>query len=108
MIQVSQENIIWGIIVIVIGFVIYNMYIGKKKETFDSTLSKRDSDNAKLILDFINQSNDKTTYVDYINYLVSIKNTNLKIINQETYHELKTLKKLNKLSSNDIMNMMSK
>lgn len=77
-----------------------------KKETFESTLSQRDMNNAELILKFFNKKN--IIYPDYLDYLVSINNTNLKIINQDLFHEFKALKKINNLSIQNIINAMSK
>lgn len=96
----------WIILLCIAFYIIYTTTLSKK-ETFKSTLSTKDSENAKLILNFFKKS-DNYDFVDYINYLTSIKNTNLRIINQETFYEFKTLNKLNKLTLQDIEASMSK
>lgn len=97
-------NILWIILLCVF---IYFVYVSSlKKETFDSVLSQKDSENAKLILEFFKKSKQNIDFVDYVNFLLSIKNTNLKIINQDTFHEFKVLNKINRLSLKDIETMM--
>lgn len=97
-------NILWIIALCIFIYIIYTSM--SKKEKFESVLPEKDAENAKLILEFFKKSNEKLDFVDYINYLLSIKNTNLKIINQETFYQLKTLNKLNKLSLKDIEALM--
>jgi hypothetical protein len=47
-----------------------------------------------------------TTFGDYINFLSSIKNTNLHIIDNEVFATFKSLKKRNNLTKKEIMNEM--
>jgi hypothetical protein len=106
--SMTQYSIIWFLVIAVLIYIIYNIIaVYNKKENFDSTLSQSDMDNAKLIFDFFDKKSD-IIYPDYLDYLVSIKNTNLKIINQDTFHDFKALKKINKLTIQDIVNAMSK
>jgi hypothetical protein len=48
----------------------------------------------------------ETTFPDYINFLTSVQNTNLHIIDDEVFATFKALKKRNMLTKNDIVNEM--
>lgn len=90
--------------ILIISIIIY-YYSRNKKESFES-LSKDDTKNANLILYFFQKGKKDPDFIDYINLLNKIENTNLKIINQETFFELKTLNKLNKLNIDAVKKLM--
>lgn len=50
--------------------------------------------------------NPDITFSDYINFITSIKNTNLNIIDNEVYVTFKLLKKKNMFSKDDIKEAM--
>lgn len=51
-------------------------------------------------------NNPNSSFVDYINYLTSIKNTNLHIIDNEVFVTFKLLQKKNMFSKVDIISAM--
>jgi hypothetical protein len=51
-------------------------------------------------------NNPDLTFSDYINFLTSIKNTNLEIIDNEIFVSFKLLHKRNMLSKDDILSSM--
>lgn len=57
------------------------------------------------IFTYIN-NNPNAEFVDYINFLTSIKNTNLNIIDNEVFVTFKMLKKKNMFSIEDIKQAM--
>lgn len=93
------------IAILIIAIIIIYYYSRNKRESFES-LSKDDTKNAELILYFFKKGKKNPDFIDYINLLNKIQNTNLKIINQETFFELKTLNKLNKLNVDAIKKLM--
>jgi hypothetical protein len=50
--------------------------------------------------------NQNSSFADYINYLTSIKNTNLHIIDNEVFVTFKLLQKKNMFSKDDIISAM--
>jgi len=51
-------------------------------------------------------NNPNSSFVDYINYLTSIKNTNLHIIDNEVFVTFKLLQKKNMFSKVDVISAM--
>lgn len=51
-------------------------------------------------------NNPNSSFADYINYLTSIKNTNLHIIDNEVFVTFKLLQKKNMFSKADIVSAM--
>jgi hypothetical protein len=58
-----------------------------------------------LVYDYINATPD-STFVDYINFLTGIKNTNLDIIDNEVFITFKMLQKRNLFSKEDVISAM--
>jgi len=64
-------------------------------------LSDDKNDKINQILNYL-QTTDNN-FEDYVNFLLSIKNTNLNIINGEVFNTFKTLKKIKALSKQSII-----
>ena len=64
--------------------------------------------NVTLIYNYImNHDTKDTNYLDYIEFLKSIKNTNLNVIRQESYHTFNVLKKHNLFTKKSIIDEMN-
>ena len=59
---------------------------------------------SKLIKDFLKS---ETEYKDYLDFLVANNNQSYKILEQETFYELKMLLKMNALTENKIGEYLS-
>jgi hypothetical protein len=77
----------------------------KIKEKLSNTDRDKNTEVAKQVYKYFIDNNN-IDFVDYINFLTSIKNTNLKIIDLEVFYELKSLKKKGKLILGSILNLM--
>jgi hypothetical protein len=69
-------------------------------------VSNEDVELASKVVDYMNSTDND--FVNYINYLTSIGNTNLNIISIDVFYEFKTLKKQNKLSMQNVLREMLK
>jgi hypothetical protein len=79
------------------------IFFNYKKESMTNV-----SDKDQLIIDAIfDYINDKEgTFADYINFLTSIKNTNLNIIDSQVFATFTALKKRKLLTKEDIVSEM--
>ena len=89
------------IIIIIIGFILYNILKNQTEKLENENPKKREL--AEKILKEI--SND-ISYVDYLNILTNNKNTSYKLLEQETFFEIKYLFKNNKLTLEKIIEYM--
>jgi hypothetical protein len=81
----------------------YFIFFGYKKESM-TNVSEKD----KIIVDALfNYITPETTFADYLNFLSSIKNTNLNIIDNDVFSTIKALKKKNLLKKEDIISEMN-
>lgn len=78
----------------------------KIKEKLSNTDRDKNTEVAKQVYKYFIDNNN-IDFVDYINFLTSIKNTNLKIIDLEVFYELKSLKKKGKLTLDSVRSEMS-
>lgn len=95
-----DNHIIFIIIVCILVF--YFMFY--KSEYMTNVSSDQQSFIDKLYV-YITDNPD-ITFSDYINFITSIKNTNLNIIDNEVYVTFKLLKKKNMFSKDDIKEAM--
>jgi hypothetical protein len=75
-------------LILLLAFIIY--YFFTNYESF-TNLSIQDQDFVSKLFDYIN--NNDLSYGDYLQYLNSVKNTNLKIIDNEVFVGFKIAKK---------------
>ena len=73
--------------------------------TSTETLENTDSPEVDLIFNYINSTNG--TFADYINYLTSIKNTNLNLIDTIVFATFLSRKKKGKFTKQDIIDEMN-
>lgn len=91
-----DKQIIFIIIICIIAF----YFIFYKTENMTNVTSEQQTI-IENIFTYIN-NNPSAEFVDYINFLTSIKNTNLNIIDNEVFVTFKLLKKKNMFSIDDI------
>lgn len=97
------------VIYILIGFiVIYLLYIlsNKQKEGITNVDDENNMVIAKKVYKYYMDTKE-LDFVDYVNYLTSIGNTNLELIELEVFYELKSYKKKGKLTVNSVLNIMN-
>lgn len=92
------------IIFVVFAIVIYLYFFMYKKESMTNVSIEQQNIIDKLY-DFIN-NHPNAKFSDYINFLSSIKNTNLHIIDNEVFVTFKSLKKRNSFKKQDIIDEM--
>ena len=91
------------ILLLILGlFTLYYLFYNQENYT---NISDKDQITIDQIYDYIN-TNPDNTFVDYINFLANIKNTNLDIIDNEVYATFKAAKKRNKFTKQDIIEEM--
>lgn len=88
-----------GIIILYVLF--FNVPHTKEKMT---NVSEKDQIIIDSVFDYINAH--EGTFADYINFLTSIKNTNLNIIDSQVFATFNVLKKRNLLTKQDILSEM--
>jgi hypothetical protein len=106
----NTENVYknYLIIALVIIFLVY-IFNNYKSFQFKENLENVSPEN-KLIIDQIYDyfMNDKATkYTAYLDFLISIKNKNLSLINSDVFSNFKFLRKRNELTKNDIAKEMN-
>jgi hypothetical protein len=95
--NISMQNAIMGFI---LGLVIIYFY-GSKKEGLEN-ISDADQELINKIYDFFSSAS-ATDYLAYLAFLDSIKNSNLNIINSDTFNKLQSLGKRNVLTKQDVI-----
>jgi len=105
MIQHMEMNkiLIYVLLGLVIGYALYELT--KTKEKITNVDNDKNTVIAKQVYRYFVDKNNMD-FVDYINFLTAIKNTNLNIIDLEVFYEFKLLKKNNKLTLDSILNAM--
>lgn len=107
-----QDLWLYILIGLVLGYIIYTLSKGYRKEgitnvaSVSSLTSNENKEIAKKVYQYF-VDHKTVDFVDYINFLTSIKNTNLDIIDLEVFYELKSLKKKGKLTLENILNEMT-
>lgn len=90
------------ILYLCIGAILFYFFFGYKKESM-TNVSEKD----QIIVDALfNYITPETTFADYLNFLTSIKNINLNIIDNDVFSTIKALKKKNLLKKEDIISEM--
>jgi len=101
-----NQVFIYTILTLISLYALYQMMNTYKiKEKLSNTDRDKNTEVAKQVYKYFIDNNN-IDFVDYINFLTSIKNTNLKIIDLEVFYELKSLKKKGKLILGSILNLM--
>jgi len=105
MIQHMEMNkiLIYVLLGLVVGYALYELT--KTKEKITNVDNDKNTVTAKQVYRYFIDKNNMD-FVDYINFLTAIKNTNLNIIDLEVFYEFKLLKKNNKLTLDSILNAM--
>ena len=81
------------------AIILYIFFFGYKKESM-TNISEENQKVVDALFDYITP---ETTFADYINFLTSIKNTNLNIIDSDVFSSFKALKKKDLLKKEDII-----
>jgi predicted PurR-regulated permease PerM len=102
--QFDYTTLMYIVIIFIAVYIIF-LIINPTIEKIGN-VSNEDVEIATQIADYINSTDND--FVNYINFLTSIGNTNLNIISVDVFYEFKTLKKQNKLSIQNILREMSK
>lgn len=84
------------------AIIFYIFFFGYKKESM-TNISEENQKVVDALFDYITP---ETTFADYINFLTSIKNTNLNIIDNDVFSSIKALKKKGLLKKEDIISEM--
>jgi hypothetical protein len=98
-----NKILIYVLLGLVIGYALYELT--KTKEKITNVDNDKNTVIAKQVYRYFVDKNNMD-FVDYINFLTAIKNTNLNIIDLEVFYEFKLLKKNNKLTLDSILNAM--
>jgi hypothetical protein len=102
-----NQVFMYTILTLISLYALYQMMNTYKiKEKLSNTDRDKNTGVAKQVYKYF-MDNNNIDFVDYINFLTSIKNTNLKIIDLEVFYELKSLKKKGKLTLDSVLNEMS-
>jgi len=91
------------VILILCAAILLYIFFHFKKESM-TNVSEKDQIIIDSVFDYINAH--EGTFADYINFLTSIKNTNLNIIDSQVFATFNALKKRNLLTKQDIMSEM--
>jgi hypothetical protein len=98
-----NKILIYVLLGLVVGYALYELT--KTKEKITNVDNDKNTVIAKQVYRYFVDKNNMD-FVDYINFLTAIKNTNLNIIDLEVFYEFKLLKKNNKLTLDSILNAM--
>lgn len=90
------------IIIIIIGFILYNIFKNKTEKLENENPKKRE-----LAEKILNAFTDKLSYSEYLNIINENNNLSYELIKQETFFELKFFLKNNQLSIDKIIQYMS-
>jgi hypothetical protein len=101
-----NQILIYVLLGLIIGYALYELTkTNKTKEKITNVDNDKNTVIAKQVYRYFIDKNNMD-FVDYINFLTAIKNTNLNIIDLEVFYEFKLLKKNNKLTLDSILNAM--
>ena len=101
-----NQILIYVLLGLIIGYALYELTkTNKTKEKITNVDNDKNTVTAKQVYRYFIDKNNMD-FVDYINFLTAIKNTNLNIIDLEVFYEFKLLKKNNKLTLDSILNAM--
>jgi hypothetical protein len=92
------------VLMIIAILVLFKLFFTGKKEFYSSPLEQKIQALAESINNYITEF---TTYPEYLDFLTNHDNTSYKILEQETFYTLKSLKKLDKLTVEDIKPYLS-
>jgi hypothetical protein len=88
---------------LIIGLIFLIYFFSYETENM-TNLTDNETDKVKQLLNYL-QTTDNS-FSDYVKYLLSIKNTNLSLIDSEVFSTFKTLKKLKALTVQSIIDEM--
>lgn len=103
------NNIIIGIIIGLLAIYFFNYNKKEYIENISENVLENISENDRKILDALFEyftSNKFSNYFSYLQFLEKIQNTNLEIINEDTFCILKAFQKRNILTKDDILKEM--
>ena len=101
-----NQILVYVLLGLIIGYALYELTkTNKTKEKITNVDNDKNTVIAKQVYRYFVDKNNMD-FVDYINFLTAIKNTNLNIIDLEVFYEFKLLKKNNKLTLDSILNAM--
>ena len=103
---VYKNRTVYILLVLALGYLIY-IVMNKKNEGVENVYDEKTNMIAKKVYKYY-MDKDNFDFVDYINYLTSIGNTNLELIELEVFYELKSLKKKGTLTLENVLNEMNK
>lgn len=98
-------NSIKPIFIIIIIIILYYCFVYSNNESMTNELPDIQQQFIDSLYNYIN-NNDNINFIDYINFLTSLKNTNLNIIDNDVFTEFKILKKRKLFSKQDIITQM--
>jgi len=91
------------IVYIIVAIVLYFVFVNRTaKETF--VADDAQSQLGRKIADFVKAD---TTYSEYLDFLVKHTNKSYKLLQQDTFYELKFLQRGNKLTLGTVMQFMN-
>ena len=94
-----------SLLLMIIGIVIlFKLFCSPQLEHLKTPLEQRIEALAESIKNYITED---TKYPDYLDFLTNHGNTSYKILEQETFYTLKSLKKMGKLTTEDIVPYLS-
>lgn len=97
-----MNNTILSIIIIVAFLSLYYFLFHTKESMTNVSFEQQTINNIYIYI----SNNPDITFADYINFLISIKNTNLHLIDNQKFLSFKILQKRNLFVKNDIENAM--
>ena len=101
-----NQILVYVLLGLIIGYALYELTkTNNTKEKITKVDNDKNTVTAKQVYRYFIDKNNMD-FVDYINFLTAIKNTNLNIIDLEVFYEFKLLKKNNKLTLDSILNAM--
>ena len=99
-----NQILVYVLLGLIIGYALYELTkTNKTKEKITNVDNDKNTVIAKQVYRYFVDKNNMD-FVDYINFLTAIKNTNLNIIDLEVFYEFKLLKKKNKLKLDNKLN----
>lgn len=105
----ENNDIITILMICLFIYAIYYFYFRKSTETFENIDHSRDDELATFAYEYlVSPSGIISGYDKYFRFLREAMNVNPILSSQETYEQLKSLRKTNKLSKEAIMSIISK
>ena len=112
--MIENKFVIITVIVLVFLCIVFHVYYKTDQDTENlnntntvketKTLLPSDHVIAVKVYEYIKSKDED--FPDYIQFLKSINNTNLKLINAQVFYELKTLKKYKNLNTQNVLDIM--